>query len=126
MTALPHSVSLVSRLIPAAEREGIIGDLIEAAGDRDIRGGRLTLWLLFECVRIAAGVSVDRARGSCLPPVREVALGLAVEGTRPFRRTRMGPVNALVSLLLIGASTVAIAFTAALLVGALFSASGLR
>jgi hypothetical protein len=55
--------------------------------------------------------------------MREVAAGLAIDGSRTFRHARGGPVGALLSVLLFCASAVLIALTAEVLIGTLFSAS---
>lgn len=83
----------------------------------------LTLWLCAQCSEIAAGMAVERIRGACGPPVREVAAGLARESSRPFRDARTGPVGALLSVLVFWASAMLIALSARLLIATLFSAS---
>jgi len=125
MTAdLPRGVRLMARLIPAVDRQAILGDLLEHADDLDLSGVRRDLWLAGECGAIAAGLSLDRARGwLVLPPVRELAAGLALDGTRAFRGgDRLG---ALLRAVLFCASVATIAFGVELLVGSLLSASGL-
>ena len=126
MIPLPPVAALLSRLLPCGERDAIVGDLLEDAAYRDLTGSRLALWLCGECAAVAAGIAVDRLRASFVPPVRDMAAGLALDGTRKFRQARNGPVNALLSVLLFCASAVVIAFSAEVLVSALFSASGLR
>jgi hypothetical protein len=59
---LPRAARWLSRLIPAGDREAIVGDLLEDAEFRGIAGARRDLWLLGECGTIAAGLSVARAR----------------------------------------------------------------
>ena len=76
----------IVRLIPAADREAIVGDLLEDAASRDLSGVRLQLWLLGECGAIAAGLSVDRVRASfAVPPVRDVVAGFAIDGRGMLR-----------------------------------------
>ena len=120
---LPRLAVYLSRLLPSCDREAIVGDLLEDAEYRDLSGAGRTVWLCAECGHIAAGIAVDRLRGSCMPPVREVAVGLARESARPFRRSHGGPVSALVSILLFCASAMLIALSARLLISTLFSAS---
>jgi len=80
-TELPHAAHLVSRLIPAGDRDWVVGDLIEDAAYRDLRGARRSWWLTFECGAIAMGLSAQRARSwFVLPPVRDLAAGLAIDG----------------------------------------------
>jgi hypothetical protein len=120
---LPRPARLLSRLLPSCDRDAIVGDLLEDAAYRRLSGPGLTLWLCAECGQIAAGIAVDRVRGSFVPPVREVAAGLAFENSRTFRHARSGPVGALLSIILFCASAVLIAFSATVLIGTLFSAS---
>ena len=118
-------VQLVTRLIPAPDRQAIVGDLLEDAAYRDISGARLRWWLLGECATIAAGLSVTRVRGwLVLPPVREVVSGLAVDGRGVLRGTH--PFAALFRALIFCGSIATMALGVELLVAALMSASGLR
>ena len=118
-------VHLVTRLIPASDRQAIVGDLLEDAAYRDITGARLRWWLLGECATIAAGLSVTRVRGwLVLPPVREVVSGLAVDGRGVLRGTH--PFAALFRALIFCGSIATMALGVELLVAALMSASGLR
>ena len=55
---LPRAARVLARLIPAGDREAILGDLIEDAGFRDLAGARRSLWLTGECAAIAAGLSI--------------------------------------------------------------------
>ena len=88
MDELPRLARILARLIPAGDRESILGDLIEDAGFRDLAGARRSLWLTGECAAIAGGLSIQRARSwVVVPPVREVAAGLAVDGRGIFRST---------------------------------------
>jgi len=117
-------VRVVARLLPAAEREAIVGDLLEDAAYRGIDGVRLRWWLLGECGTIAAGLSIARARAwFVLPPVREVVSGLALDGRGVLRGGHaMGTV---VRALIFCGSIATIALGVELLVAALMSASGL-
>jgi hypothetical protein len=120
---LSRPAAVLARLLPACDRDVIVGDLLEDAASRELTGTALTLWLCGECGQIAAGIAVDRARGCVMPPMREVAAGLAIEGSRTFRHARGGPIGALLSLLLVCASAVLIALSAEILIGTLFSVS---
>lgn len=113
----------ILRLIPAADREAVAGDLLEEAAYRGLSGTRLRLWLLGECGTIAAGLSVERVRSwIVLPPVREVVSGLAVDGRGVLRDGTV----ATVSRALIYCGTVAtLALGVELLVSVLMSAAGL-
>ena len=83
---LPPAARLLSRLIPPADRESILGDLLEDAALRDLGGARRDLWLSGECAAIAGGLSIQRARAwLVMPPVREVTAGLAVDGRGALR-----------------------------------------
>ena len=115
---------VVVRLLPAAEREAIVGDLLEDAACRGIDGVRLRWWLLGECGAIAAGLSIARARAwFVLPPVREVVSGLALDGRGVLRGTH--PFAALFRALIFCGSIATIVLGVELLVAALMSASGL-
>ena len=108
------------RLIPAADREAIAGDLLEEAAFRGLSGGRLRLWLLAECGTIAAGLSVERLRAwVVLPPVREVVSGLAIDGRGLLRD---GPVAAVSRALLFCGAVATIAVGVEILVSALLRA----
>ncbi len=125
MTAdLPRGVRFVARLIPAVDRQAIVGDLLENADGLDLSGTRRTLWLAGECGAIAAGLSLDRARGwLVVPPVRELAAGLALDGSRALRSGHAAGTT--LRAFLICALIVTIALGAELLVSSLLSASGL-
>ena len=116
--------SWVLRLIPAGDREAIIGDLLEEAAYRDLSGARLQWWLLSECATIAAGLSVTRVRGwLVLPPVREVVSGFAVDGRGVLRGGHA--MGAVLRALIFCGSIATMALGVELLVAALMSASGL-
>ena len=120
---LPRAARLLSRLIPPGDRESILGDLLEDAGFRDLAGARRSLWLTGECAAIAGGLSIQRARGwLVVPPVREVAAGLAVDGRGVFRGK--GAAGALGRALLFCASVATLALGVEVLVSSLLSASG--
>src|SRR5213596_1582102 len=86
LSELPRSARLLARLIPSGDRESILGDLVEDASFRDLAGARRDLWLTGECAAIAGGLSIQRVRGwFVLPPVREVAAGLALDGRGALR-----------------------------------------
>jgi len=73
MTAeLPRGVRLLARLIPSGEREAIVGDLLEEAACRDLRGARQAAWLAGECGAIAA-IDNGKAWGGARRPKREDA-----------------------------------------------------
>ena len=120
---IPRLAHLLSRLIPPADRESILGDLLEDADFRDLTGARRDLWLTGECGAIAAGLSVTRARAwLVLPPVRELAAGLALDGSRAFRGGH--PVASLVRAVVFCGSVATLVLGVELLVGSLLSASG--
>jgi hypothetical protein len=94
ITDLPRAARVVSRLIPADDREWVVGDLVEDAEDRGLRGVRRGWWLAFECGAIAAGLSVQRARGwFVLPPMRELAAGFVIDGRIALRDAPPGTVG---------------------------------
>jgi len=113
---------LFARLIPAADREAVLGDLFEDAADRHLEGRRRALWLAGECAAIAAGLSVQRLRGWCvLPPVREVVSGLAIDGRL---RLRDGGGGTLLRALIFVGSVATLVLGVELLVGSLMAAAG--
>jgi hypothetical protein len=119
---LPPAARFLSRLIPAGDREAILGDLIEDAGFRDLDGAQRTLWLTGECAAIAGGLSIQRMRAwLVMPPMREVAAGLAVDGRGVFRS---GAAGTLLRVLLFCASVATLALGVEVLVSSLLSASG--
>jgi hypothetical protein len=120
--ALPRTVRLFARLLPGVDREAILGDLIEDAAFRDLRGARRVAWLAGECGSIAAGLSLDRARSwLVMPPVREVVSGLAIDGRGVLRDRTAGT---LVRALVFVASVATLVLGAEVLIGALMSAAG--
>jgi hypothetical protein len=113
----------ILRLIPAADREAVAGDLLEEAAYRGLSGTRLKLWLLGECGTIAAGLSVERVRSwIVLPPMREVVSGLAVDGRGVLRD---GPVAAVSRALIFCGTVATLALGVELLASVLMAASGL-
>ena len=127
MQDVPRLALALSRLIPAADREAIFGDLLEDAAYRDLSGPRLTLWLCAECGTIAAGLGADRVRGALVaPPIRELAAGVALDGTHAFRAAIGTPWTALGRVAIFCASMAALTAVVEVLIAALFNASGLR
>ena len=114
--------ALLARLIPSSDRESI-RDLIEDAGFRDLAGARRNLWLTGECAAIAGGLSIQRARSwVVVPPVREVAAGLALDGRGVFRST--GAAGSLLRAVLFCGSVATLALGVEVLVSSLLAASG--
>jgi len=123
-TGVPTAVRVLSRLLPAGDRESILGDLLEEAAGWDLDGGRRQLWLATECAAIAAGLSVTRVRGwLVVPPVRELAAGLALDGNRAFRSAH--PAGVLLRALIFCGSVATLVLGVEVLVGSLLSAAGL-
>jgi hypothetical protein len=121
--ALPRAVRLMARLIPPGDRESILGDLVEDAGVRDLAGARRSLWLTGECAAIAGGLSIQRARGwLVMPPVREVAAGLALDGRGVFRSA--GAAGSVLRAVLFCGSVATLALGVEVLVSSLLAASG--
>ena len=119
---LPATVRLLARLLPDRERESIVGDLLEEAAYRGVSGARRALWLASECGAIGAGLTLTRVRGwVVVPPVRELAAGLALDGSRVFRG---GPTGTLLRALIFCGSIATIALGVELLVASLMSAAG--
>ena len=113
---------LLARFLPAADRDAIVGDLLEEAEFRNLRGGARSLWLAAECAAIAAGLSLERARGwFVMPPMREVVSGLAIDGRAAFRD---GAALALMRAFLFVVSIATLMLGVELLVGSLMSAAG--
>ena len=120
---VPVAVRLFASLIPAEDRPAILGDLVEDMASRGLRGVRRSVWLAGECGAIAAGLSFERARAYLvLPPVRELAAGLAMEGRGALRGAQAGP--ALLRALAYCGSVTAMMLGAELLVSTLMSAAG--
>ena len=123
MTELPRHARWLSRLIPAGDRESILGDLLEDAEFRALTGARRDVWLVGECGTIAAGLSITRARAWLVPPpVRELAAGLALDGHRAFRADH--PVAAVVRAVIFCGSVATLVLGVEVLVSTLLAASG--
>ena len=121
---LSAPLRILSRLLPSSDRESILGDLLEDAAFRNVSGARRQVWLAAECGTIAAGLSITRVRGwLVVPPVRELAAGLALDGSRAFRGGHSGA--ALLRALLFCGSVATLVLGVELLVGSLLSAAGL-
>jgi hypothetical protein len=121
--AMPRPARLFARLIPPADRESILGDLLEDAAFRDLAGARRSLWLAGECAAIAGGLSIQRARAwLVMPPVRELAVGLAVDGRGIFRGA--GAAGNLLRAVLFCGSVATLVLGVEVLVGSLLAASG--
>jgi len=119
---LPRSVRLLARLVPSADRESLLGDLVEDAAYRDLRGARRTAWLASECAAVGAGLSIERLRAwFVMPPVREVVAGLAIDGRGVLRHSSTGVV--LRAIVFVG-SIATLVLGVELLVGSLMSAAG--
>ena len=120
---MPRTARLLARLIPAADRESILGDLLEDAACRDLTGARRDLWLTGECAAIAGGLSIQRVRGwLVVPPVREVVSGLALDGRGALRGDH--PVAALARAVLFCGCVATLVLGVEVLVSSLLSASG--
>jgi hypothetical protein len=116
---LPRGVRLFARLIPAGDREWILGDLVEAADDRGLQGANRRWWLTSECAAVAAGLSVDRARGWLVRPSwRDLAVGVVVDGRVAVR----GRGGALVTALIVCGSIAGLAIGVEILVSSLLTA----
>ena len=116
-------MNLFFRLVPAADRESIVGDLLEEADFRGMLGARRALWLASECGAIAAGLSLQRVKGwLAVPPVGEVVSGIAIDGRGALRD---GPAGALLRAFVFVASVATLAFAVEVLVRTLMTAAGL-
>ena len=119
---LPRGLRLLSRMIPASDRQAVIGDLLEDAAYRDLRGGRRAAWLAGECAGVAAGLSAERLRAwFVMPPVREVVSGLAIDARGAMHERAAGTI---VRALVFVGSVATLVLGVEVLVGALMSASG--
>lgn len=122
-TELPFGVRCFARVLPRGDRESIIGDLIEDAAYRNSSGARRAWWLTAHCAAIAAGLSVQRVRGwFVLPPVRDVAAGLVVDGRGLLRG---GAGDIFVRAVAFCASIATLALAVEVLVRTLMTAAGL-
>ena len=115
---------LVTRLIPATDRDAIVGDLLEEAAWQGMHGARLSWWLTRQCATIAVGLTGERARAACsLTLVREVVSGVATDSERVLR---VAPLTLLARAALFSAGVLLLAYGAEILVGALLSAGNLH
>lgn len=113
--------AMLSRLIPADEREAILGDLIEDAAYRDLTGARLRWWLAGQCAAIAIGLSIVRLREwFVIAPVREVCSGMVADGRGALRAVH--PLAACVRVLIFCGSLATIVLGVTLLVSTLLRA----
>ncbi|HEX7018362.1 MAG TPA: hypothetical protein VF159_00015 [Gemmatimonadaceae bacterium] len=120
---LPRMARAIARLIPVEDRQAILGDLVEEADHRDLLGPARAAWLSAECLAIAAGLSVEAARGwFVMPPMREVAAGLAIGGRGTLHD---GAAGTLIQVLVYVGSVATLVLGATLLVGSLMAAAGL-
>jgi len=118
------AVQFLARLLPAADRESILGDLVEDAAGRHLAGARRSAWLAGQCGAIAAGLSLDRARAWLVfPPVREVVVGLSVDRRGLLRGSN--PMATACRALLFCGSIATLMLGVELLVSSLLTASGL-
>ena len=119
---MAQSLPWLARLIPAADRDAVVGDLLEEAAYRDLRGARRAAWLAGECASIAAGLSSERVRGwFVLFPMREVVSGLAIDGRGLLRD---GAAATLLRALVFVGSVATLVLGVEILVATLMSASG--
>lgn len=125
MTAgLPLPARLFVQLVPPADREAIVGDLVEDAEFRSLTGLRRSVWMMSECAAIGAGFSATRLRNAIVVPrMHELVLGFAVDGRRALRTPHV--LGAGVRALVFCGSVATLSFAAAVLVSALLSAAGL-
>jgi hypothetical protein len=115
-------MKIVFHLIPAADRDAIVGDLLEEAECRGIAGARRALWLAGECGGIALGLNVQRVRRwFVLPPIHEIATGLTIDGWWAPHGDRWG---AVMRGLVFCGSVATLALGVELLVRTLLTASG--
>jgi hypothetical protein len=127
MTKVPFGVRLASMLIPRGDRTAIVGDLLEDARWRGLSGTRQALSLTTECASIAAGFTLDRARTAMtLPPAREMAAGVAMDGGHALRVFRHAPRTILLRAALFCATVTLLALSVEVLVAVLMSAAGLN
>jgi hypothetical protein len=122
---LPLLARALSRLLPAGDRQAIVGDLLEDAGWRGLRGPRLTLSLCASCGAIAAGLAVDGARAAfTLPPSGELVAGVVLDGGRMLRG--LTPWTLLKRSMIFCGAIALLTCGVELLIASLMSAAGLR
>ena len=123
MRALPRLAGTLARLIPAGDRESILGDLLEESAFRGLAGSRRACWLCGECGAIAAGLAAQRARGWFVrPPLNDVLAGVTAEGSRALR---ILSADTVARGALFCAVVAILAVAVELLIATLLSASGL-
>jgi hypothetical protein len=124
---LPPLAGYLSRLIPADDRDAVIGDLLEDASWRDLRGGQLTLWLCGSCGTIAAGLAADRLRSRLsFAPARELVAGITADGGRALRHFGDTPGDIVRRVALFAGTVALLAASVEILVAALMTAAGLQ
>ena len=120
---LPHVAHVLSWIIPIADRDAIVGDLVEDADGRQLVGFRRGAWMTRECGTIALGLSLDRTRRwFVMPTMRELAAGLAIDSRCALRGG--DPAAALVRAAAFCGSVAALMVGVEVLVGSLMSAAG--
>jgi hypothetical protein len=120
---LPRMTRALARLIPVEDRQAILGDLLEEADHRHLLGAGRAAWLSLECLAIAAGLSMDAARGwFVMPPMREVAAGLAIGGGGVLHD---GATGTLLQVLVYVGSVATLVLGVNLLVASFMAAAGL-
>lgn len=125
MTAdVPLPARLLAHFVPAGDRESILGDLVEDAEFRSLKGLHRAIWMTGACAAIGAGFSVTRLRSAVIiPRPHEFALGLTVDGRRALRGQHL--IASGVRALVFCGTVATLSFAAAVLVSALLSAAGL-
>lgn len=113
----------VTRFIPAADRDAIVGDVLEEASWRGFDGARRSWWIATQCGSIAVGLAVERARAGCsVALVREVVSGIAIDGGHVWRPS---PRTLVVRAMLFAAGVAVLALGSEILIGALLRSAGL-
>jgi hypothetical protein len=120
---LPRLTRAFARLIPVEDRQAILGDLVEEADHRHLLGAGRAAWLSVECLAIAAGLSVESVRAwFVMPPMREVAAGLAIGGRGTLHD---GAAGTLIQVLVYIGSVATLVLGVNLLVASFMAAAGL-
>lgn len=121
---VPSPARLIARLMPVADREAILGDLVEEAQFRSLSGLHRTLWMIGECATIGAGISWTRVRRTLVvPDAHGLTMGLVLDGRHALRSAHLR--SAGVRALVFCGSVAILSFATALLVSSLLSAAGL-
>ena len=124
IAGIPFCARLLARLVPAGDRESILGDLVEDAEFRSLNGLHRAIWMTSECAAIGAGFSVTRLRSAIvIPRAHELVVGLGVDGRRALRSHHLIPAS--VRALVFCGTIATLSFAGAVLVSALLSAAGL-